>query len=125
MIRRAWVAYAATLSFAVVAGEVSNLHRSPEISTVVVANWIVTATLLCATWAYALAKPLGTARYWRSVFWTVLFANLVMLVPVVLAGGFALVAALVLLAAVVPAYVAAYLYAYRSAALWEGRGSAG
>ncbi len=52
------------------------------------------------------------------MFWLVLFANLVMLVPVLLNGGAvaAFTAALTLL--IVPAYFAAYRYAYRSDDVW-------
>lgn len=121
-IRKAWAVYAASLTLAVVIGELSNVAHGQQIAGRTVVNWIVTFTLLVATWAYALQKPLGTARDWRRVFWVLLFAGLVTLLPVALAGGAPLAAALILLAFVVPAYVATYSYAFRSNHLWEYQG---
>lgn len=116
--RVGWLIYAALLTVAVVVGEWFNIERGGGPDAVTLANWLLSATLLTALWCHALQRPLGTAGYWRIVFWIVLFANLLMLVPVLLGGGpIALVtAALSLL--VVPAYVAAYAYAYRSPELW-------
>jgi hypothetical protein len=113
-----WVVYAALLTFAVLAGEAANVSRSREISALTLANWALSATLLAAVWGYALQRRIGHRSYWRAVFWLVLFANLVMLVPVLLDGGAvaAFTAALTLL--IVPAYFAAYRYAYRSDDVW-------
>jgi hypothetical protein len=51
-------------------------------------------------------------------FWLVLFANAVMLVPVLLTGGPVVwfTAALTLL--IVPAYIAAFRYGHRSPGVW-------
>ena len=113
-----WVVYAALLTFAVLAGEAANVSRSREISGLTLANWALSAALLSAVWGYALQRRIGTRIYWRAVFWLVLFANLVMLVPVLLNGGAvaAFTGALTLL--IVPAYFAAYRYAYRSENVW-------
>lgn len=113
-----WVVYAALLTFGVLAGEAANISQSGEVSAVTFANWTLSAVLLTALWGYALQRRIGTATYWRAAFWLVLFANVVMLVPVMLTGGevAAFTAALTVL--IVPAYVAAYLYAYRSLAVW-------
>ena len=117
-----WVVYAVLLTFAVLAGEAANVSRSREISGLTLANWALSAALLSAVWGYALQRRIGTRTYWRAVFWLVLFANLVMLVPVLLNGGAvaAFTGALTLL--VVPAYFAAYRYAYRSEVLWDSAG---
>ena len=123
-IRKAWAAYAASLTLAVAIGELSNAAHGEQISARTAVNWIVTATLLVATWAYALNRPLGTAQYWRTAFWVLLFAGLVTLVPVTLAGGAQLAVVLILMAFVVPAYVATFRYAFRSTCLWESRGPA-
>ena len=82
-----WVLYAAALTFAVVAGEVSNVTRTLAVGAVTLANWALSAALLTALWGYALQRPIGSERYWRAAFWLVLFANVVMLVPVLLSGG--------------------------------------
>jgi len=115
-----WVVYAALLTFAVLAGEAVNVSRSREISGLTLANWVLSAALLTAVWGYALQRRIGNRSYWRAVFWLVLFANVVMLVPVLLNGGAvaAFTGALTLL--IVPAYFAAYRYAYRSANVWSG-----
>lgn len=120
-VRRAWTVYAASLTLAVVIGEFSNLAHGEQVTARTVVNWFVTCMLLVATWAYALDKPLGTARYWRTAFWVLLYAGLVTLLPVVLAGGLQLAVAVVLMAFVVPAYVATYSYAFRSHHLWGSR----
>jgi drug/metabolite transporter (DMT)-like permease len=52
-------------------------------------------------------------------FWILLFASSLMLLRVAIASATALILVLVFMALLVPAYVAAYLYAYRSPHLWE------
>jgi hypothetical protein len=113
-----WLLYAAVLTFAVVAGEVSNVTRTLEVSALMLANWALSAALLTALWGYALQRPIGSERYWRMAFWLVLFANLVMLVPVLLAGGAVALVTAGLTLVIVPAYLAAFLYAYRSSGIW-------
>jgi hypothetical protein len=106
------------LTFGVLAGEASNLSRGGEVSALTLASWTLSAALLTALWGYALQRRIGSVGYWRAVFWLVLFANTVMLVPVALGDRTValIVAALTLL--VVPAYLAAYFYAYRSPGVW-------
>lgn len=116
--RTGWVAYAALLTFGVLAGEARNVSTSGEITALTFANWVLSATLLTALWGYALQRPIGNPNYWRAVFWLVLFANLVMLVPVILAGGAVVGFTLALTLLIVPAYVAAYRYGYRSPGVW-------
>jgi hypothetical protein len=113
-----WVIYAALLTFGVLAGEARNVSLSREVSALTLANWVLSATLLTAVWGYALRRAIGHRAYWRAAFWLVLFANAVMLVPVLLTGGAVVwfTAALTLL--IVPAYVAAYRYGYRSPDVW-------
>ena len=118
MIRKAWTAYAAALSAAIVIGEVTNLAGGGRIDPRTLANWVLTAVLLVATWGYALHRPLGPPHYWRPAFWVLVFATIVTIVPVALAGLNALVVVGALLPFVVPAFVATYLYAYRSPELW-------
>ena len=113
-----WVVYAALLTFAVLAGEAVNVSRSREISGLTLANWVLSATLLTAVWGYALQRRIGNRSYWRAVFWLVLFANVVMLVPVLLNGGAVAAFTGVLTLLIVPAYFAAYRYAYRSENVW-------
>jgi hypothetical protein len=116
-----WVVYASLLTFGVLAGEAVNLSRGGEVSALTLANWALSAALLTALWGYALQRRIGNERYWRAVFWLVLFANTVMLIPVML-GDRAIAmftAALTLL--IVPAYLAAYFYAYRNSQLWNPR----
>ena len=115
-----WVAYAALLTFGVLAGEAANISRAREVTALTLGNWTLSAALLTALWGYALQRRIGSERYWRAVFWLVLCANAVMLVPVLLGGGAVamLTAALTLL--IVPAYLAAYRYAYRNLDLWRG-----
>lgn len=115
--RIAWLVYAGMLTLGVILGEAVNL-RSQAPSAVTLANWVLSITLLTALWCYSLRRPLGTANYWRITFWIVLFANAVMLVPVLLAGTEIALAAGALTLLIVPAYVAAYRYAYRSPELW-------
>jgi hypothetical protein len=117
--KKGWLVYAALLTIAVIIGEALNLWRGGPPDLVTYANWILSVALLTALWCYALQRPLGHRSYWRAVFWILVFANLAMLIPVLLDGDWValLTAGLTLL--VVPAYVAAYLYAYRSTALWS------
>jgi hypothetical protein len=115
----AWIAYALLLTLAVIAGETLNIWRGGPPDLVTYANWLLSLALLVALWCYALQRALGTATYWRAVFWIVLFANLVMLVPVLLGGGVIALATAGLSLLVVPAYVAMWRYAYRSADLWS------
>jgi hypothetical protein len=119
-IRKAWTTYAAVLTFAVIAGEFSNLVRGEPITWLMLANWVVTLVLLTATWGYALRRPIATEQYWRRVFWILLLATALMLIRVALASTVALVLVLALMALLVPAYVAAHLYAFRSSELWRG-----
>ncbi|MDH5226481.1 MAG: hypothetical protein OEW50_03595 [Gammaproteobacteria bacterium] len=116
--RTGWVIYAALLTFGVLAGEARNVSLSGEVSALTFANWVLSAVLLTAVWGYALQRAVGTAAYWRAAFWLVLFANAVMLVPVLLVGGPVVwfTGALTLL--IVPAYVAAFRYGYRSPGVW-------
>lgn len=123
MIRKAWTAYAAVLSAAIVIGEVTNLAGGGRIDPRTLANWVLTAVLLISTWGYALHKPLGPRHYWRPAFWVLLFATLVTIVPAALSGRAALIVVGALLPFVVPAFVAAYRYAYRSPELWPAEES--
>ena len=113
-----WLLYAAALTFAVVAGEVSNVTRTLAVGAVTLANWVLSAALLTALWGYALQRPIGGERYWRATFWLVLFANVAMLVPVLLSGGTVALVTGGLTLLIIPAYLAAYLYAYRSPHVW-------
>lgn len=116
--RIGWIIYAALLTFGVLAGEARNVSLSRDVSALTLANWVLSASLLTAVWGYALQRAIGNRAYWRVAFWLVLFANAVMLVPVLLTGGAVVwfTAALTLL--IVPAYVAAYRYGYRSPGVW-------
>jgi hypothetical protein len=111
-----WLVYAGALTAAVVVGEAS---RGTWPDLVAVASWTLTVALLVALWAYALQRPLGTEQYWRLVFWIVLVATLLLLAPVVAAGGALAQYSLALTVPIVPAYVAAYRYAYRCPQLWQ------
>jgi hypothetical protein len=113
-----WLLYAAALTFAVVAGEVSNVTRARAVDAVTLSNWALSAVLLTALWGYALQRPIGGERYWQAAFWLVLFANVVMLVPVLLSGGAVALVTGGLTLLIVPAYLAAYFYAYRSPRVW-------
>ena len=119
-LSKVWTAYAGLLTFAVIAGELSNLVRGEPITWLMLANWVVTLALLTATWGYALRRPIATEQYWRRVFWILLLATALMLLRVALASTVALVLVLGLMLLVVPAYVAAYRYAFRSPQLWRG-----
>jgi hypothetical protein len=114
-----WVVYAAALTFGVLAGEAANVSRSGQVGALTFANWILSAALLTALWSYALQRVIGNEKYWRAVFWLVLFANAVMLVPVLLNGGTIALVTGALTLLIVPAYVASFRYAYRSPALWR------
>lgn len=116
---RAWLLYATLLTAAVVIGEVSNLFRGEPFTLLKLADWIVTVALLTATWGYAMQRSIGSEPYWRKVFWLLMVASGLMLLRVMLASAIAFVIALVFAAFVVPAYVATYLYAYRSPQLWR------
>ncbi len=120
-MKRGWIIYAAILSAAVILGEAVDLAQGKPVTLAATANWIVTAVLLIATWCYGLQKPLHTPAYWRAAFWLIVFVTLLGMVRVALAGRLALYVALVSLALVVPAYLAAYRYAYRSSHLWSPR----
>lgn len=120
-MKRGWIIYAAILSAAVILGEAVDLAQGKPVTLAATANWIVTAVLLIATWCYGLQKSLHTQAYWRAAFWLIVFVTLLGMVRVALAGRLALYVALVSLALVVPAYLAAYRYAYRSSHLWSPR----
>lgn len=120
-MKRGWIIYAATLSAAVVLGEAVDFAQGKPVTLAAAANWLVTAVLLVATWCYGLQKPLHTQVYWRAAFWIILFVTLLGMARVALAGRLGLYVALVSLAFMVPAFVAMYRYAYRSAQLWSSR----
>ncbi len=120
--RIGWLVYAGLLTLAVVAGEWFNILRGGGPDTVTLANWLLSAALLCALWCHALQVRLGNERYWRAVFWILLFANLLMLVPVLMGGGPIALFTAALSLLVIPAYVAAFHYAYRSPTLWGREG---
>jgi hypothetical protein len=118
LIRKAWTAYAAVFSAAIVIGEMTNLADGGRVDPRTLANWVLTTVLLVATWGYALHKPLGPRHYWRPAFWVLLFATLVTIVPAAMSGRAAMIVVGALLPFVVPAFVAAYRYAYCSPELW-------
>jgi hypothetical protein len=118
MIRKAWTAYAVLLTAAVAIGEAANLVQGGSIDARTFANWVVTGVLLLATWGYALQRPIGAQYYWRAACWVVLVASLVTIIPAALAGTAAVIMVAVLLPLVVPAFVASFLYAYRSPQVW-------
>jgi hypothetical protein len=124
MVKKAWAGYAGLLTLLVVAGEIVNLAGGGTVEPRTVANWLVTAVLLVATWGYALQRPIGALYYWRAACWVVLAASLITTVPALLSGDAARLMVAVLLPLVVPAFVASFLYAYRSPDLWRGRESA-
>ena len=121
MVKKAWTAYAALLTGAVVLGEAANLVQGGTIDVRTFANWMVTGVLLLATWGYALQRAIGAQYYWRAASWVVVGANLVTAIPAVLAGGAALLLVAVLLPLLVPAFIAIFLYAYRSPQVWRTR----
>ncbi len=121
MIKKAWTAYAALLTVAVVAGEVANLRAGGTVDFRTMANWVVTALLLIATWGYALQRPLGSQRYWSGASWVVLGASLITIVPAALAGSTAMIMVAMLLPLVLPALYAMFRYAYRSPQVWAAR----
>ena len=115
---RAWIAYAALLTAAVVIGEFGNILRGEPVTWLMAANWVVTLALLAATWGYAMQRPIGNAIYWRRVFWILLVASALMLVRVAAASTTALVLVLGFMVVLLPAYVAAFRYGFRSSHLW-------
>jgi hypothetical protein len=119
VVRKAWVVYAGVLTFAVTVGELSNLAHGVPVTWLTLANWVVTLVLLAAAWGYALQRPIATEQYWRRVFWILLFVNALMLLRVALVSTVALIRVLMLMLLLVPAYVAAYRYAFRSSRLWR------
>jgi hypothetical protein len=114
--RTGWLVYAAALTLAVLAGELS---RSVRPDLIALASWMLTAALLVALWSYALRRRLGNERYWRAVFWIVSSATVLMLVPVLMTGGELARYTLALAVPIVPAFIAAYRYAYRSPEIWR------
>ncbi|HWJ06677.1 MAG TPA: hypothetical protein VNS57_12935 [Steroidobacteraceae bacterium] len=110
-----WIVYATLLTLAVVAGELS---RGEAPDAVALANWVLSAALLVALWCHALQRRLGSERYWRIVFWLVSVTNALLLVPVLLRGGTVALVTACLTLLIVPAYVAAWIYAFRSPSLW-------
>lgn len=121
MIKKGWTAYAALLTTAVLTGEVANLVQGGTIDVRTFANWVVTGVLLLATWGYALQRPIGAPYYWRAACWVVLGATLVTIIPAALAGEAAIFMVAVLLPLVVPAFIASFLYAFRSPQVWARR----
>ena len=119
MIKKAWTGYAAALSAVIVIGEVANLALGGGFDLRTLGNWIVTGALLLATWGYALQRRIGREHYWRSACWIVIGANLVTAIPALLAGADARMMVIVLLPLVLPAFYAAYRYAYRSPQVWR------
>ena len=119
MIKKAWTGYAAALSAMILVGEVANLTQGGSVDLRTLANWIVTGALLVATWGYALQRRIGREDYWRGACWVVIGANLVTAIPAVLAGADARIMVMLLLPLVLPAFYAAYRYAYRSPQLWR------
>ncbi len=124
MVKKAWAAYAALLTAAVLTGEATNLARGGAVDTRTLANWLVSGVLLVATWGYALQRRIGAQYYWRAACWVVLAATLVTTIPALLAGDAARLLVAVLLPLVGPAFVAGFLYAYRSPQVWAGRDDA-
>ena len=115
----AWISYAALLTAAVVIGEFGNIMRGEPVTWLMAANWVVTLALLTATWGYAMQRPIGNATYWRRVFWILLVASALMLVRVAAASMTALVLVLGFMVVLLPAYVAAFRYGFRSPLLWH------
>lgn len=118
MIRKAWTAYAAALTGAILIGEAENIARG-ALDARTFANWVLTLVLLLATWGYALRRRIGAHRYWGPAFWVVFAATLVTTVPAVIAGRDAIVAVAILLLIAAPAFYAAYRYAFHSPDVWK------
>jgi hypothetical protein len=116
---RAWIAYAALLTIAVVIGEFGNILRGEPVTWLMAANWAVTAALLTATWGYAMQRPIGNATYWCRVFWILLVASALMLVRVAAASTTALVLVMGFMVVLLPAYFAVFRYGFRSPHLWH------
>ena len=116
-IRKGWLAYAALITVLILAGEAVNVAQG-RIDLRTLGNWVVTIVLLLATWGYALRRGIGAQGYWGPAFWAVLFATVVTMVPVAIAGAEGLFVALVSLVLLLPAFWAAWRYAYRSPELW-------
>jgi hypothetical protein len=121
MIRKGWTAYAAALTAMIVVGEVANLAQGGAVDFRTMANWVVTGVLLLATWGDALQRPFGREYYWRGACWVVIGANLVTVIPAMLAGDAARMVVLVLLPLVLPAFYAIHRYAYRSPQVWRAK----
>jgi hypothetical protein len=111
-----WVAYAALLTVAVIGGEFARGQRPDAVA---MASWVLSAALLAALWGYALQRGLGSERYWRAVFWLVSVTTVLLLAPVLWRGGAVALFAAGLTLVIVPAYVAAWAYAFRSSSLWR------
>jgi hypothetical protein len=118
-VRTGWTVYTGLLTAAIIAGESMNVVAARGIDNRAFLTWILTAFLLVAAWGYALGRPIGHARYWQRVFWVVVAAGAISLVPALLAGPAARVVVALTVPCVVPAFVAAYRYAYRSPELWR------
>jgi hypothetical protein len=116
---KAWLLYAAVLTAAVIIGELANFLRGEPLTWQLLVNWIVTLALLTATWGYAMQRQVGNEVYWRRVFWILVVATALMLLRVALASVAALVPVAVYMAILLPAYLAAWRYAYRSPQLWQ------
>jgi hypothetical protein len=119
LARKAWVVYAGVLTAAIVLGELRHLGGGEPFSLALFANWMVTLVLLVATWGYVLQRPIATPTYWRTAFWIVAFASVLMLVRVGLRSSAALDRVLTLMAFVLPAWYAAWRYSFRSRHLWN------
>jgi hypothetical protein len=118
-VRIGWTIYAVALTSGVVVGEVLNLRQGPP-SLVTAGNWLLTLALLTALWAYSLRRPLGTPWYWRAPCSGLCCSRMSSCWCrccswAARSRGFT--AALTVL--VLPAYYAAYRYAYRTPELWE------
>lgn len=122
MVKKAWAAYAAALTGAVVLGEATNLAQGGTLDTRTFANWFVTGVLLLGTWGYALQRRVGAQYYWRAACWVVLGATSITMIPAVLAGDAAAFMVAVLVPVLVPAFIAMFLYAYRSPRVWATTG---
>lgn len=118
MIRKAWTAYAAALTGAMLAGEALRLASGAAVDFRAFASWFITGVLLAAVWGYALRRRIGAQYYWRAAFWVVAGATLLSAGQAALAGDAARYVVGVSLLLVLPAYYAAYRYAYRSPEIW-------